>query len=165
MREAIPGDPGETRTLVGVRVAETPENVSERVTLPLNPFTLATVMVEVPCDPSGNDQLDGYAEMLTSARLTVMVILCDSRPSAPITIRVYFPLGVDDVVNIVKVEEAVPLEGRVGLLGLKFHVMVGSFDASEALKLIEPERPLRLVNVTVVWPGYPMSKLSDDELA
>ena len=74
------------------------------------------------------------------------------------------PLGVEDVVVIVKVEVTVPLEGRVGLLGLKLHVMVGSLDGLEAVRLTGPENPLTLVNVITDWPGAPISNVRDDWL-
>lgn len=41
----------------------------------MNPLILATVMMEVPCEPFGNDQAAGLAEMLISAKFTVIVIL------------------------------------------------------------------------------------------
>ena len=87
-RETVPGEPGATRTLLALRLAATPKKESVRVTFPLNPLILATVMIEVPCEPFGNDQLEGLAEILISARFTVIVTLWDSRPFAPLTMRV-----------------------------------------------------------------------------
>jgi hypothetical protein len=61
-----------------------------RFTVPVNPLTEEMVIVEVTAEPALVVRLDGLAEIEKSgtAMLYVTVVVCDSEPSAPLTVTV-----------------------------------------------------------------------------
>lgn len=137
-------------TLVGLIVPVRPLDVDTvRSTLLLNPLTAPMFMVEVADAPAETLRLDGLAEIVKSGwfekTVTGIVIACDNDPLVPVTVIVYEPGGVDDVVGIVSVEFPVPPEARVMLVGLKLGERpVGE---TESVRLTVPANPPRLVSV------------------
>ncbi len=77
--------------------------------------------------------------------MTAIVIACDDEPLVPVTVTLYAPPGVEDVLEIVSEEFAVSPETRVTLVGLKARVRPAGETAS--VKLTVPVNPPRLVNV------------------
>ncbi len=76
-------------TLVGLRVAVRPaEGFAVRLTTPLNPFTAATVTVDVPEAPALTVTLVGLAVMVKSWTVKVTVALADCDPLTPVTVTV-----------------------------------------------------------------------------
>ncbi len=76
---AVADDPKDNVTLVGLKVAPgPPETLGERVTLPVKPLRLFTVMTEVPEEPAGKLIEAGRAEILKSrGRITVTMTLAE----------------------------------------------------------------------------------------
>jgi len=79
VRVAVADAPGDNARVVGLKVAPgPPETVRVRVTLPLNPLRLFTVMIDVPEDPAEKLREAGRAETLKSkGRLTVTTTLAE----------------------------------------------------------------------------------------
>ena len=71
--------PGDSVTLVALKVAPgPPETLGVRVTVPLNPLRLVSIIVEVPEAPAGKVMEFGVADMLKSGpRATVTLILTE----------------------------------------------------------------------------------------
>ncbi len=72
-------DPRDNVTVVGLKVAPgPPETLRVRVTFPLKPLRLFTVMTEVPEEPAGKLKEAGRAEILKSrGRITVTMTLAE----------------------------------------------------------------------------------------
>ena len=81
--------------LAGVRVQVRPagETVDVRATVPVNPFTGATVIVEVAAVPALTLTLVGLAVTVKSLTVTVTVAECVRDPLVPVTVTVYTPAG------------------------------------------------------------------------
>jgi hypothetical protein len=85
-----------------------------RVTVPVNPFRGATLIVEVPWTPVFTVTLDGVADMVKSggAGAVTVTLTLVVEPEAvaptglPLTTRVKGPVGVEAVVEIVKTSVA-----------------------------------------------------------
>ena len=98
--------------------------VAINVTLWADPLTGVTVIVVDPLPPRSIGRLGGLADIEKSkgAALTVSVYVVDfeSPPPVPVMVIVYVPVGVEELVVIVMLPEAV---GELGLivteLGLK----------------------------------------------
>jgi hypothetical protein len=79
-------------TLVGLRVQVRPARETDevRLTVPVNPFTGATVIVEVPIAPARIVTAVGLAVIWKSgtATLKVTVAVWDSVPLVPVTVTV-----------------------------------------------------------------------------
>lgn len=120
-----------------------------RRTVLLNPLTAPMLIVEVADDPAGTVRLDGLAAMVKSGwfekTVTENEIAWDIDPLDPMTVTVYEPGRVDEVVDIVNVEFPVAPEARVTLVGLKANVRPAGED--ESVRLTVPLNPPRLVNV------------------
>ena len=71
--------PGDRGTVVVLKVAPgPPETLDVRVTVPLNPLRLVSVIVEIPDEPAGNVMEFGVADMPKSGpRTTVTLILTE----------------------------------------------------------------------------------------
>jgi hypothetical protein len=155
VRVAVP----EPVTLVGLIVAVIPDDaVTVRDTIPENPLSAVTIIVEETEEPGENVMLEGLADKEKSggaAVLTVtwMVTLCEIEPLAPVTVTVYVPEGVVLDVNMVRVEDATPPEERAMFVGLS--VAVGPAGEMAAERLTVPAKPLRLVSVMVEDPVDP----------
>ncbi len=76
--------------LVGFRVQVIPvgETVEVRATVPVNPFTGATVIVEVAGAPVFTLTLVGLAVIVKSFTVTVTAAVWISEPLAPVTVTV-----------------------------------------------------------------------------
>ena len=76
--------------LVGVRVQVRPagETVDVRATVPVNPFTGATVIVDVTAVPELVATLVGLAVTVKSVTVTVTVAEWESDPLVPVTVTV-----------------------------------------------------------------------------
>ncbi len=76
--------------LVGVRVQVRPagETVEVRATVPVNPLTGATVMVEAAAVPALTLTLVGLAVTVKSFTVTVTVAEWDREPLVPVTVTV-----------------------------------------------------------------------------
>jgi hypothetical protein len=77
--------------LFGVRVHVSPvagDIDDDRATVPVKPFTGATVIVELPSTPALTVKLVGAAATVKSCTLKVTVVKCDSVPLVPVTVTV-----------------------------------------------------------------------------
>ena len=76
--------------LVGLRVQVRPagETVEVSATVPVNPFTLVTVMVEVPATPAAVERLVGLAVTVKSRTVNVTVVVAELVPLVPVTVTV-----------------------------------------------------------------------------
>ncbi len=79
--------------LVGVRVQVKPagDTVEVKATVPVKPFTGATVIVDVAAVPTFTLTLVGLAVTVKSMTVTVTVAEWDSAPLVPVTVTVYTP--------------------------------------------------------------------------
>jgi hypothetical protein len=78
-------------TLVGERVHTRPlfgETIALSATVPVNPCTLFTIMVDVPATPALTVTLGGLEEMVKSSTVIVTVVECTSGPLVPVTVAV-----------------------------------------------------------------------------
>ncbi len=77
-------------TLVGLRVHVKPagETAEVRVTVPVKPFTGATVIVEMPVDPVLTVTVVGLAVTVKSLTVKVTVAVRVSDPLVPVTVTV-----------------------------------------------------------------------------
>jgi len=135
-----------------VQVKPAGETVEARATVPVNPLSGATVIVEVAATPAATVTLVGLAVTEKSsgaATVTVTVVEWESVPLVPVTVTVYVP-GVELEQFSVEVPEPVTL------VGLNVHVSpVG--DTVEARETI-PLNPLSAVTVIVDDPEDPEVK-------
>ena len=76
--------------LVGLRVHVRPagETLLVSVTVPVKPWTGATVMVELAVAPATTVALVGLVVTVKSFTVTVTVAVCDSEPLVPVTVTV-----------------------------------------------------------------------------
>jgi len=84
--------------VVGLQVAVRPDGLTAAVklTVPVNPFTLATLIVTVAEEPTVKVTLDGLAEIVKSGgavTLKVTVAEWDREPPVPATVAVKFPVA------------------------------------------------------------------------
>lgn len=84
--------------LVGVRVQVSPAGETEevRATVPVKPFTGATVIVEVAATPALAATLVGLAVTVKSVMLTVTVAVWLRLPLVPVTVTVKVVAVVDE---------------------------------------------------------------------
>ena len=77
-------------TLVGLNVHVKPagDTADVNVTVPVNPLTGATVIVDVPEPPEANVKLVGLAAMVKSLTVKVTVAEWDNVPLVPVTVTV-----------------------------------------------------------------------------
>ncbi len=76
--------------LVGLRVQVSPAGETDEVsaTVPVNPLTGATVMVEVAATPDVVVTLVGLAVTVKSRTVYVTVAVCEREPLVPVTVTV-----------------------------------------------------------------------------
>lgn len=81
--------------LVGLRVQVRPagETADVSATVPVNPFSGATVIVDVAVAPARALTFVGLAVIVKSVTVTVTVAAWDSVPLVPVTVTVYVPAG------------------------------------------------------------------------
>ncbi len=78
-------------TLVGVKVHVNPvagDTVEVSETVPVNPLTAVTVIVDVPDAPATTVTLVGLAVTVKSRIVTVTVAVLDREPLVPVTVTV-----------------------------------------------------------------------------
>jgi hypothetical protein len=136
--------------LEGVRVHVSPDGDTELVivTVPVNPLTGATVIVELAAVPTLTLAVVGLAvtEKSGTATLYVTVAACDRVPVTPVTVTVKLPL-VDAVQESAEPPEPVTLVGAsvqtMPVAGLLWEV-----------KLTVPAKPLAAATVIVDVPNW-----------
>ena len=84
---------GEIDQTVQDGVGQRGDGVVERATVPLNPFKLASVIVELPLAPEASTTVVGLAEMEKSGLpedtiVNATLTLWDTLPPAPVTVTV-----------------------------------------------------------------------------
>lgn len=126
-------------TLDGLRVQVNPvegDGAEVKTTVPVNPFTGATVIVDVAEDPALAFAVVGLAVTLKSWTVTVTVAVWTSTPLVPVTVTVYIP--------------ALPEQDRVEVCEAPRMMLVG---------FREQEAPLLGVTVDVreTVPANPLS--------
>lgn len=84
---------GESNTLVGLNVAETPvmEPIAVRFTLPEKKFNPLTVIVEVAVEPATTETDDGLPAILKFVTTTVIGNFSDKVPLVRVTVPVTVP--------------------------------------------------------------------------
>lgn len=155
--------PGGNVTLVRARVAKimVDETASDNVTVPLNPLTLVSVIVEVAEEPCVIVRLAGTADIVKSGggdweTLKNTTTECASLPLVPVTVMLpEAPAGPPTMLS-----DANPLRPgvRLTLEGVIFHTVhwgVGQRGEGVVLRLTVPLNPLRLINVMVELPLPP----------
>ena len=90
-------------------VAPAGKPLAEGVTVPVNPFTAATVTVYVVLPPAVTVWLDGLAVIVKFRTPNVAVAVFALAPLVPVTVSVEFAPGVADVVVTVMVEVPAPV--------------------------------------------------------
>jgi hypothetical protein len=155
--------PEESVKLVWLKDAvSAPLPVSLSETVPLNPLTLEIVIVDVPDWPvwivsefadadiekSGGGGTDTVSEMWS---------WCEVDPLVALTIKSYSPAGVDEFVDIVRVDVAVPPDTRFKLVG--FRLVDGPGVDTVAFIRTVPEKPLMLASWTLAEPELPIIRV------
>jgi hypothetical protein len=87
----VPEPPDVKETLVGFSVALIPVEgyiVSLNPSVPMNPFTLARVIVDAPEAPIGTLTLTGLAAIVKSVTFTITVTECTREPEVPVIVIV-----------------------------------------------------------------------------
>ena len=150
-------------TVVRARVAKimVDETVSDNVTVPLNPLTLVSVIVEVADEPCVIVRLVGTADMVKSGggdweTLKNTITECVRPPLVPVTVMLpEVPAGPPIMLSDAN---AVRPGVRLTLEGVIFHTVhwgVGQRGEGVVLRLTVPLNPLRLINVIVELPMPP----------
>ncbi len=90
VRVELPDPPELRDTEEGVSVAESPDGdvAEDRVTVPVNPLTLLSWIVEVAEDPLRIVRDAGLDETEKSTTLTVTTTECDRDPTVPVIVTV-----------------------------------------------------------------------------
>ncbi len=147
-------------TLVGLNVAEQPVGapVAVNETIPVNPFTAVTVMVEVVEDPATKVSDVGLAVTVKSVTVTATVAVLDLVPLVPVTATVKVAALEQLTVNV-----EVPEAPRVTLVGLRVAVQLAG--APVAVSETTPVKPLTAATVIVEVADEPATKLTDVGLA
>src|SRR6266516_4824721 len=138
----------------------------ERLIVPLNPFRLVTVMVELSVEDRERERDDGSAEMEKSgftATETDTVAGWEREPLEPVTVTVYVPVGVEDCVWTVRVEVPVLPDDSVRLVG--FRDAVGPAGETVEDRLTVPVKPPALVSEMVDVADDPGETFIDAGLA
>lgn len=147
-------------TLVWLKKQASPDGVIDcvKVTVPANPFTLVTVMVEMPVSPALTVKTLGVAEIVKSRTLTVTVVQWISAPLVALTTTVKV-LGVD------------PLQERVAVAVVDRETLFGDTKQlrpegeTVVVRVTVPEKPPVLVRVIVELAEKPASKVIEVGLA
>jgi len=136
--------------LLGVRVQDKPAGETDevRATVPVNPFTGATVIVEVAAVPAGVVTAVGLAVTVKSVTVTVTVAEWVRDPLVPVTVTVYV-LAVVEEHDRIEVWEA----PRTILLGVR--VQVRPAGETEDVSATVPVNPLTGATVTVEVAAVP----------
>jgi hypothetical protein len=122
-------------TLVGVSVQVRPvagATVAVRLTVPVNPSTAVTVIVEVPAVPALIITLVGLAATVKSLTVKATVAEWDKVLLVPVTVTVYVPA--------LPVHESVEVPEPVTLVGFRVQVRPVA-GATVAVRLTTPLKP------------------------
>ena len=147
-----------SETLVGLSVHVSPvdgEILSDSATVPVKPFVAATVMVEVPGDPTATLTVVGLAATVKlGAPVTVYATPaeCESVPLAPMTVTVNEPVA-EPVQDKVEVPEVVVLV-RETLAGLSVQTRPVEGDTVSD-RVTVPVKPLTAETVIIDVPADP----------
>ncbi len=140
------------------------DTATPRVTLPVKPLRLVRVIVEFPDDPCTMLKVVGLEDMLKSGPTTVTAVVAeldgDPPVPVPVTVIVYVPTGVELVVEIVRVDGAVPPAVKVTVLGLNEKVRPITGTVVDAARVTLPAKLFRLVTVMVEVAVLPATKLA-----
>ena len=125
-----------------------------RLTVPMNPFTLVRVTVDLALAPWSIFRATGLAWIVKSGVTIVNLTttLWDKLPLVPVTLMIHVLAGAPTAVMNVRVADAVPPDARITLVGLILHegqTGAGQSGEGEVNRLTVPANPLRLVNVIV----------------
>ena len=113
--------------------------VSVRLTVPVNPLTAVTVIVEVAEVPTVTAAGD-VAEIVKSLTVKVAIVECDSVPLVPVIVSVY-------VAAIVELHDTVAVPEPVTLRGLMAPQV--KFAGTVSVRLTVPVNPLTAATVIV----------------
>lgn len=113
-------EPPLTLELLSVHVRFVEFVATARVTVPVNPLVGLIDIVEIPGVPAKTDTLDGLAAIVKSAKavtvtLTGVGVVVAPR-GLPVTVRVKGPVGVEELVEIVRMLDPVGVTGFVAKL-------------------------------------------------
>jgi hypothetical protein len=140
-RETLPGDIEQVSPVVGAVTAE-------RATVPVKPFTLVAVKVEVPVTPELIVTLPGLGIIVKSSTITVIAAECDNERLVEVTVTVYVPAEpVHDNVEVTVVP-------RVTLLGVSVQLTPDAGSVEEASPTV-PVNPLTALIVTIAVAAVP----------
>jgi hypothetical protein len=136
--------------LVGLRVQVKPAGETDEVseTVPVNPLTGATVIVDVAVPPTVVVTLVGLAVTVKSWTTNVTVAVCESEPLVPVTVTV-------KVVAVVEEHDSVDVwdAPRTMLLGVRVQVNPAGLTAE--VRATVPVNPLTGATVIVEVPATP----------
>ena len=128
------------------------ETAEDRPTVPLKPFTGATVMVEAVLEPAFVKMLVGLDSMLKSSFVIVTVAVCVIPPLVPVTVTVYDAALPEH--ESVEVWE----DPKTMLVGLNVQVAPPSGETDDD-RLTVPVKPFTGVTVIVEVTVVPVVKL------
>jgi hypothetical protein len=126
------------------------DGVATSVTVPLNPLMLVMVMTVCCSEFRGMYCEGGLSEMencCAPLTVTATVVVRAVDPFVAVIVTVYVPVGVEAVVETVRVEVAVPPERRFRFVALR--ETVGPAGEIEGARLTALLNPLKLVSVMV----------------
>lgn len=108
---------------------------------------IVNVKLLPPADTLGGEMLemDGTG-LLAALTFSVSVALCCRLPDIPVTVSVNVPACADDEAMIVRVEEPLPPEGGVTLVGE--NIALTPLGAPETFSVVALLKPFRLLMVT-----------------
>jgi hypothetical protein len=143
--------------LAGVKVHVEPAGVAVevRATVPVNPFTGATVIVKLQLEPTGAVHEAGLAATVKSWTTKVTVALAEFAPLVPVTVTVNVAAVADEQDSV-----DVP-DVPVILVGLNVHVK----PAGDTLLVSVTVPPAGLLTVIVEVPVAPALAVTDVGLA
>lgn len=134
--------------------------------MPLKPLILVRVIRLVADELGDIVNEDGFDEMEKSPvedTVNVRIVECDKEPTAPVTLIVYVPIGVEDWVETVRIDVVVPPDERLTLEGLSEADGPEGEDVADSVTV--PEKPFRLESVIVLVPDEPCESESEDGLS
>lgn len=137
--------------------------VAVRVTRPLNPFVLVSLMSVELVDPEFKVKFDLTAVMLKSTPATVTMVEADSEEEVPVTVIMALPVWVPAVT--VRVAFCFPPTPRLNELGVNLVTNPHAQPLTVALRFTEPLKLPRLVTVIVELTDAPAGIVSAGGLA
>jgi len=120
-----------------------------RLTVPVKPFRLVTVIVEVSDAPSRTCRLVRLASTLKSTIRRLKEVAWGTPTDVPVIETEYVIAGVDEVVEQVRIELAETTVEEIATIA-GFGVHVGPVGETNAARVTVPENPLTPVTVIIV---------------